>query len=184
MTIFRIILTLLSLVIIPKVLAVTISDVNVPENVQVNGQQLVLNGAGVRDKFFIDLYVGSLYLSQKSQTMDSILTQPLSMIRLNITSSLITKDKMQEAIGEGFEKATNGNTKPLLSKINLFMNLFSQKIDKDDQFSFIFKTETVECYKNGKLLSTINNEAFKEALMSIWLGKHPTQQNLKEDMLH
>ncbi len=40
-----------------------ISGIDIPDTL---GNGLVLNGAGIRSKFFFDLYVGGLYLKEKS----------------------------------------------------------------------------------------------------------------------
>lgn len=163
--------------------ALTISGVDLADNIEINHQKLLINGAGVREKFFIDLYVGSLYLPHKSQNFAEILALPIAVIRLNITSGLITTEKMQSAIREGFDQVTKGNTSKILPEINEFMNLFTDKIQKHDQFSFVFTASSVQCYKNGHLLNNIDNGAFKQALMSIWLGSDPTQTSLKTAML-
>ena len=44
----------------------TVSGVKVDAKLSLEGQSLVLNGAGTREKMWIDLYVGSLYLPKKS----------------------------------------------------------------------------------------------------------------------
>ena len=46
--------------------AAELSGVNVPDTATVGGQDLVLNGLGLREKYFIDIYVGGLYLPQKT----------------------------------------------------------------------------------------------------------------------
>jgi len=38
-------------------------------------------------------------------------------------------------------------------------------------------------YKNNEKLSTINNDAFRQAVLSIWLGDEPADDDLKDDML-
>ncbi|WP_417544646.1 chalcone isomerase family protein [Marinobacter sp.] len=43
-------------------LALTVGGVYVPDTYTANSTELQLNGAGTRSKFFIDLYVGSLYV--------------------------------------------------------------------------------------------------------------------------
>src|SRR5690606_41820150 len=43
-----------------------IADVEIPENLSADSTQLVLNGAGVRTKWFMDIYVSALYLAQPS----------------------------------------------------------------------------------------------------------------------
>ena len=45
--------------------AATVAGVNMEDKTTVNGQTLVLNGAGLRKKFFIKVYVGGFYLPAK-----------------------------------------------------------------------------------------------------------------------
>lgn len=172
-----------SLIFIAQAQALTISGVTLPETIHLDKQNLVLNGAGIREKYFIDLYVGSLYLPHKASNQQAAMEQGLLVIRLNVTSSLITAEKMQDAINEGFDTVTNGNVQSILPEINQFMNLFNEKIHKGDQFSFEFTPNGLSCYKNGSLLSTIENAHFSNALMAIWLGDDPVQQSLKRAML-
>ena len=42
-----------------------IGGINMPASLQAGQSTLMLNGAGVREKFFMDLYVGGLYLKKK-----------------------------------------------------------------------------------------------------------------------
>ena len=58
------------------VAALQVGGVDVPEKVTVAGypQPLLLNGAGMRSKFFIDVYVGALYLPQPQTGVGDLLT--------------------------------------------------------------------------------------------------------------
>ncbi len=165
-------------------LAVTnVAGIQLPGSVMMQDSQLALNGAGVRSKFFMDLYVGSLYLPKSAHTLEQVVAQPSSMVRLNITSGLITAEKMQDAINEGFDLATDGDISPIKAQIDTFMAMFAEPIKKGDQFSFLTSEGSVTSYKNGKLLSTIEGETFRLALLKIWLGDEPAQDSLKEAML-
>ncbi|MEP0479619.1 MAG: chalcone isomerase family protein, partial [Nonlabens sp.] len=44
----------------------TIEGVSIEKNLTVSGQELSLNGAGVRQKLWFELYVGALYTTTKS----------------------------------------------------------------------------------------------------------------------
>ena len=164
-------------------MATEVAGIELPGSVVMQDMQLTLNGAGVRSKFFMDLYVGSLYLPKSAHTLEQILAQPSSMVRLNITSGLITAEKMRDAINEGFDLATDGDISPIKSQIDTFMGLFAEPIKEGDQFSFLTTKSSVTSYKNGKLLSTIEGEAFRTALLKIWLGDKPAQDSLREAML-
>ena len=47
-------------------LAGTLEGVTLPDIASVGGSQLVLNGMGLREKYFLDIYVGGLYLPAKT----------------------------------------------------------------------------------------------------------------------
>lgn len=146
--------------------------------------ELKLNGAGVRSKFFIDLYVGSLYVTHISADTADILTQDNVAIRLNITSEMITSEKMRDAINEGFDNATAGESSAIRPQIDSFMALFSDEIKKGDQFTFVANKATgITAYKNGVAQATIEGEVFRQALLNIWLGNKPVQKSLKQAML-
>ena len=167
-----------------KITTIKVADVQVPTEITIANKTLQLNGAGIRSKFFIDLYVGSLYLPEKSQNIETILNSPQLALRLNITSGMITAEKMTNAINEGFNDATNGNTKEIDNEIKAFLALFNAEIKDGDQFTFVAnKNIGITAYKNNKAQATIKGEAFRLALLKIWLGKDPAQQSLKEEML-
>ena len=63
----------------------TVSGVKLDEKLSLEGQSLVLNGAGTREKMWIDLYVGSLYLPKKSSSAKDIMdSKDAGAIKLNI----------------------------------------------------------------------------------------------------
>ncbi|MDO6620992.1 MULTISPECIES: chalcone isomerase family protein [unclassified Shewanella] len=165
--------------------AVDISGVSVPENVTLNNSTMVLNGAGVRSKFFIDLYVGSLFTTSTStQAQQVIDSDSPTAIRLNITSDMITSEKMIDALNEGFDRATNGKTEPIAASIESLINSFSDPIKSGDQFTLMsVPGEGVISYKNGQQLAVTPGEDFRKAVLSVWLGKKPTDKGLKKSML-
>lgn len=147
--------------------------------------QLVLNGAGVREKLWIDMYVGALYLPKKSTNAKAILKngQPVA-VKLYIVSSLISSKRMSDAVDDGFRKSTKGNIAPFLKKIDKFKTFFSEKISKDDVFDITFQPAIgVVVYKNGKKLGEIQGKDFKNAVFGIWLSEHPANEDLKKAML-
>ena len=59
-----------------EVSALEIAGVDVPQSVTIENKALVLNGAGIRKKLFIKVYVGSLYLTAKQTAVGKILADP------------------------------------------------------------------------------------------------------------
>lgn len=162
-----------------------ISGVTPAKSIEVGGEQLAFNGAGLREKLFLDLYVGALYVTNKSSDGVSLSNSDQSMaITLDIVSGLITSEKMIDAVNEGFEKSTGGNTAPLKDKIASFKDAFKDEIVKGDHFVIAYvKGSGTEIHKNGKKIKTIKGLDFKKALFAIWLGKECADEDLREGML-
>jgi hypothetical protein len=166
------------------VYAADVEGVNFPDTMKAGGQDLVFNGGGKRVKFMMKVYVTGLYLKQKSSDAAKIIAadEPMS-VRLQITSGLVTPDKMKSAVMEGFEKSTNGNIAPIKAKIDSFMNIFKEQ-KKGDAYDFSYVPgKGLEVFKNGAMSSTIEGLEFKKALYGIWLGDKPAQDDLKAKML-
>ena len=163
-----------------------VAGIQIPDSIKAGEAQLALNGAGIRTKLFMDIYVGGLYLQKAANDANAIIVadEPMAL-KLHMVSGLITSDKMTSATTEGFENATNGNVKPIQTEINAFMDVFKEEIQENDIFDIVYLPGTgVEVYKNGKLKDTIkSNMEFKKALFGIWLSEEPAHEGLKESML-
>lgn len=164
---------------------IEVEDVMVPENISMEGQDMVLNGAGVRSKYFMDLYVGSLFVPVKESNAQKIIDANKEMlIQLDIISGLITSKKMTESINEGFEKSLKMVTEDVSKEVSAFKSVFNEEIEKKDNFQFLYLPDTgVKVYKNGKLLKVIEGLPFKRALFAIWLGNEPADKKLKKKMI-
>ncbi len=162
-----------------------IAGVQLEDSVMYDGYEYKLNGAGIRKKLVLKLYVGSLYTNREAKNEERILKGPVaSVIRLDIISKLITSKLMKETIQEGFEKAMNGNTAPLQKQIDNFIAVFSEEIKKGDQFTFVSLPGVgVTAYKGYDKLTVILDDRFREVLFSIWLGDDPADRKLKKKML-
>ncbi|MGE0566896.1 MAG: chalcone isomerase family protein [Bacteroidia bacterium] len=162
-----------------------VAGVDVPYIYKTSESVLKLNGAGIREKYFMDMYVGALYLKERQSNQKHIIEADETMcIKLHIVSGLITSDKMVSAVEEGFEKSTNKNTQPLRDKIEQFKKVFSEKVNKGDIYDIVYeeKVGTV-IYKNGVKKDVIAGLGFKKALFGIWFCDKPADSNLKKKML-
>ncbi|MFK7816038.1 MAG: chalcone isomerase family protein [Gammaproteobacteria bacterium] len=148
-------------------------------------QTLQLNGYGDRKKFFIKLYVASLYTQEKIDDESQLLSMQQALcMRLNVTSSKITSEKMIKATRDGFEKSTKGNIAPIETEVEMFLSWLEQPIKIGDVFEFAFTPHNkTQVSKNGNVLGNIENKKFSTALYGIWLGEAPAQQDLKTKLL-
>jgi len=163
-----------------------VGSVTLPNSVNYGGEELALNGAGIRKKAVVlKLYSGGLYLANPSSDATAIVNADENMaIKLHITSGFVSSDAMSEAVRDGFDASMNGNTAPLATEIDKFITFFSEEIVEDNVFDITYQSgKGVVAYKNGKELGTIQGMAFKKALFGIWLGKKPADKKLKKGML-
>ncbi|WP_438961745.1 chalcone isomerase family protein [Nonlabens sp.] len=165
---------------------VTINNVKVEQSVTVQGQELSLNGAGLREKLWYDLYVGALYTTVKSDDGNKMVDADLPMvITLDITDENVTQEKMKEAVTNGFsDSCTNKERKAIQSEINTFIGFFKDAIVEGDEFQIAYVPgKGTMVSKNGNDLGTISGLNFKRGLFGIWLGDDPADEDLKAGML-
>ena len=162
-----------------------IGSVTLPNSTNFGGEELVLNGGGIRKKAFFKLYSAGLYLTSKSNDANAIINADETMaIKMEITSKLVSSSRMKSAVNDGFEASMNGDTSSLSSEIEKFISFFNEEIVKKNVFDITYqKGKGAVIYKNGKELGVIPGMAFKKALFGIWLGSDPADDDLKEGML-
>lgn len=157
-----------------------------PKVMKVGDQYLKLNGGGVREKMFIDLYIAILYLEAPTTKANDILTVDKPMaIKLKIVSSMVDKDNFEAALRDGFKKSTNNNVAPYKDRIEKLISAgFKEEITDLDIYDLIYQPGIgTTLMKNNKKLVTIEGLDFKDALFGIWLGTAPAQVDLKKKML-
>ncbi len=162
-----------------------IGGVNLPDTFTAGKTKLILNGGGIRTKWFMDIYTGGLYLKKKNQNPQKIMSANKPMaIRIVVISGLMSSEKMIKAYREGFEKATKNNIAPIKDKIEKFIDAHKGEINKKDIFDLIYVPKKgLTVIKNGKAKTTIKGVDFKNAAFGIWLCDEPADEDLKEGML-
>jgi hypothetical protein len=168
-------------------LAGELAGITVPDSITVsNGDTLQLNGMGLREKLWIDVYVGSLYLPIRANTVADVLSQPGAFrVQMDIIYNEISSSKLIDAWNEGFEKNQSEETlKAIADRISRFNQLFEESAKKGDQFIIDYiPGEGCLISKNKVALGRIEGEDFKTALLEIWLGNFPADKGLKKGML-
>ncbi len=101
---------LLSLAIAIPALALTLAGVNMEDHATVGGQTLVLNGAGLRKKLFIKVYVGGLYLPAKNSNAAAIMAADTPRRQVMHFLYSVSKSQMCDAWDEGLEDNTKNPT--------------------------------------------------------------------------
>jgi len=168
--------------------AFTVGGMVLDEKIQVNKTNLVLNGAGVRSKVIINVYVGALYLRAKKTTADAVLADTgTKRVSLRILRHLSAGDFM-----DAFNKAINANHTPeeyapLAGRLIRFGRVFRDvgEVERGAVIDIDYMPETHETVLtvNGKERTRVQGADFYTAMLKIWLGKNPVQESLKRAML-
>jgi long-chain acyl-CoA synthetase len=165
--------------------AADIGGVRVEGKASVAGQELVLNGAGVRKRVVFSVYVASLYLPQKAADLAGVLANGPRRIRLDMLRTL-SADALIEALNDGLE-ANNGAAemaaiKPAAGQLASIMRTFGQVKEKD-VVTLDFYDGATHVGQNGEVKGAVPGDAFNQALTRIWLGDKPVQADLKKALL-
>lgn len=165
---------------------IDVNGVTVPRKIEFQGKTLQLNGAGGRSKMWLEVYVQALYLSQLSQDPQFIIDSDTEMaIRIEITSSMVSSNKLTKAMNAGFEKSAGENLNQLRPRIETFKSYLSDAITEKDVFVLAYNPldQTINVFKNEVLKGKIQGFDFKKALFGIWLSSKPVDETLKKNLL-
>jgi chalcone isomerase-like protein len=163
-----------------------VNGVTVPRKIEFQNKTLQLNGAGGRSKMWLEVYVQALYLSQLSQDPKFIIDSDTEMaIRIEITSSMVSSNKLTKAMNAGFEKSAESNFAELKPRIEDFKKLLSDDITEKDVFVLAYNPfdQTINVIKNEVVKGKIPGFDFKKALFGIWLSDKPVDDTLKKHLL-
>ena len=165
--------------------AAEVGGVKLDDKMSVGGQELVLNGAGIRTKVVFKVYVASLYLPQKAADLQAVLAKAPRRIQLNLLRTL-SADQLADALVDGLNEsstpeqlaAVRAQTEQLVSIMKAF-----KEVKEKDVVTLDFVDGATRIGWNGEAKGTIAGDAFNQALSRIWLGDKPVQADLKKAML-
>jgi hypothetical protein len=162
-----------------------IAGIELADSYQIGQQSLLLNGAGIRSKMFIKIYVGALYLSKNSNSPAAILAAPgAKSMQMTMLYKEVEAEKITQGWSDGFEtNLTAVELKSLEDRLKRFNALFST-LRKGDIVRMDYAPDTgTQLSINDKQLGRIEGADFFSALLKVWIGEHPADENLKKGLL-
>jgi hypothetical protein len=155
-----------------------------PNTIENRGTSLQLNGIGLREKWFIDVYSAALYLGSIESNANKIIKSDQA-IALKLTMLRdVAGENMSDAIKEGFANNAVDKTELLQAKVAKFLKIFGNEASEGNSYLFFYTPSLgTQIYINGEHNTTIDGLDFKRALFSIWLGEKPAQASLKTQLL-
>jgi hypothetical protein len=164
-----------------------VEGVDIPDTLELANSDtaLILNGSGVREKFFLDIYIGALYLPARTSDASAILSDdgPASVL-MHVLYSELSKKKITGGWNDGLEaNLSDTEMRALKPRLEKFYSLF-QTLHKGDELRIDYIPETgTEVRINGEWRGAVEGNDFCRALLKIWIGTHPISDSLKQGML-
>jgi hypothetical protein len=159
--------------------------VSFPDQVQVDGSTLALNGLGLRQAtaFKVNVYIAALYVAKTSSDANALLgsNAPSELILQFVRN--VGADDLRKGWSEGFEKNAKDQLPALKERIAT-LNGWMGDVKTGEKLTFIHKPgDGLQVNVNGVAKGTIKGDDFARAFLAIWLGPDPPNPEVKAGML-
>jgi len=162
-----------------------IGGVKLDDKATVGGQELVLNGAGIRTRAIFKVYVGSLYVPLKASSLAAVLATAPRRVQLNLLRNL-SADQLVDALIDGLKENTTdaefASIKRETDQLVSIMKSFGE-VKEGTVVTLDFVDNETRIAQNGQAKGAVAGEAFNQALTRVWLGDKPVQADLRKAML-
>jgi len=182
------IISLLVLCSSASALAVDVSGYNFADELKSGSQKLLLNGVGIRHKYFLEIYAIGLYLTERHDVTADIVAAPGPQ-RINVTMLReIASDELGKAMLAGMRaNMTTEETLKVGPDLITIGRLFGSLpgLKKGDTFSLDWTPGVgAVIFVNGKAATEpMPDKLFFDGLMKIWIGDNPVDTSLKPYLL-
>jgi len=181
-------LALLSALPLQAQAAVEVRGIKFADTTTVAGQALQLNGAGVRVKVIIDVYAAGLYVGKRDASAQALVSQPGAKSMQIVLLRELTGEEFADAMVKGFRKnnseADVTRFQPRLDELRKTMVAFGTvKKGTAIQLNFVPGAGSRTLVDGAQKGADIPGDDFYAALLKIWLGTKPVDDDLKEGLL-
>jgi hypothetical protein len=164
--------------------AVEVAGVKLPDE----DQKLLLNGAGLRKRAFFQVYAIGLYLPEKKAAAADAIAAPgpkrIAMHMLRDVGANQFGDALNDGMKDNHSEAEMKALAPRITQLLEAMNAMKEA-KKGMRITLDWvPTAGTQLTVDGKPSGApIPGEDFYRALLKIWLGEHPVQDDLKKALL-
>lgn len=165
-----------------QLFAANIVGTNIPDTITLNKVNLKLNGYGIRKKWFIKVYIASLYTTNKIKSyQDALKDSSEKIIRLDFLHN-VDKSKVTESLKEAFVNITPDIPDSDAGK--KFFAQFNTNFQVGDVLELALLPDgTVITKHNGKVLGAVKSARLAYGLLAIYIGDKSIDKELKKGML-
>ncbi len=152
-----------------------------------DGTALPLHGAGLREKYLFDIYVGALYLPETGQSVEAIRTrdQP-GRVEMHFVYDEVARDKLVDAWRSGFEANNDADVLDTIdARVERFIDAMPDAgVAAGDTIAMTYRPgKGTRVAVNGSARETIAGGVFFRALLAVFVGPEPPDADLRRGML-
>ncbi len=167
---------------------VDIAGAKFEEQSQLENQTLTLNGAGLRTRFFFKVYAVALYLSAPARDTAAVIDTPGPRRIDIVTLRDLTAQQFTDALAEGLAKNLDAaELAAVQSRIDSFIaTLLAIENAKEGTritIDYVPATGTKLHIDGAAAGAPIEGQDFYNALLRVWIGEKPAQDDLKQALL-
>jgi hypothetical protein len=149
--------------------------------------QLSLNGAGIRKRVFFDVYAIGLYLPKKTSSAEEAISGPgPKRVEIRMLRD-VSASQFSEALAEGIRaNHSEADAKALEPRVKQLSAIIAEvkEAKKGMDIALEWNGKATQVLIDGKAAGApIEGEDFYRALLRIWLGEKPVQDDLKKALL-
>ena len=167
--------------------ALEVSGVKFDDKVDAAGVPLVLNGAGLRTKLMLKIYVVGLYVPAPTRSADAVIgsSQPrrVRMVLKRALGASTIWDAFDEGIQANSSPAELAALKPKLAELEKLFNELGDVAEGDAIDIDLSADGSTSVRYQGQPKGTMAGADLQRALLKIWLGPKPVQEDLKAALL-
>lgn len=168
--------------------AVEVAGVKFDDRTRVGNAELVANGAGLRKKVFFKVYAMALYLPQKSTDAEAVLAasggKRIAITLLRDLTAQQFVEALQEGMANNHTDAEMAGLKDRLKQLTDVMLAIGEAREGTTIVIDWLPDSGTRLTVNGQVKGKeIAGEDFYRALLKIWLGSKPAQDDLKQALL-
>lgn len=168
--------------------AAELEGVRMDDRLRIGTAELQLNGMGLRTRVFFKVYVAGLYLAQKTQAADEALrmggAKRVSIVMLRDVGADTFVSSLVEALRENLDEPEAARLKPQVEQLTAVMQGIGEaKKGMRITLDFTPGAGTSVLVNDAPQGKPIPGEDFYAALLRIWIGRKPVQEDMKKGFL-
>lgn len=162
--------------------------VKIENAAKVGGQDIKLNGAGIRYKAIFKVYAAGLYLNAKKTSTPEVLSAPGPRRVVLVMLRDVGNEEFGQSFMAGIQKnAEKAERAKLIGQLLKFGEMFASIpiLKKGDVITidWIPNSGTHIHLNNKKIVDVLPDLAFYNVILKIWLGENPADSYLKKALL-